>query len=133
MNSKVVIDTNAYSQLFRGNVAVLNCLSSAQRVLMPVTVLGELLAGFRMGSRETRNREELEEFLGKPTVKIQETTSDIADIYAGLVADLREAERKIPTNDIWIAAHTISEGAVLLSYDKHFHAISGLRMVSCSK
>jgi len=130
MNEKTVIDTNAYSQLFRGDEVVLEVISRAERVYMPVTVLGELLAGFRMGSREKRNRQELEEFLGKPTVRVLETTPDIADIYAGLVADLRKAGRKIPTNDIWIAAHAISKGAVLISYDKHFQSVPGLRILN---
>lgn len=130
MNEKTAIDTNAYSQLFRGDTLVLELISTAEVVYMPVTVLGELLAGFRIGSRENRNRKELEEFLGKPTVRVLETTQNIADIYAGLVADLRKAGRKIPTNDIWIAAHAISEGAVLISYDKHFLSVPGLRMAN---
>ncbi len=129
MNEKIVIDTNAYSQLFRGDKFVLDLISRAERVYMPVTVLGELLAGFRMGSRENKNRQELDEFIGKPTVRVLETTLDIADIYAGLVADLRKSGRKIPTNDIWIAAHTLSKGATLMSYDKHFQFVPGLRRV----
>jgi tRNA(fMet)-specific endonuclease VapC len=32
----------------------------------------------------------------------------------------------IPTNDIWIAAHTFESGAELLSFDAHFAAVPGL-------
>ena len=127
MNGKVVIDTNAYSALFRGDEAVLEVISGAERVYVPVTVLGELLAGFRMGNQDAKNRRELEGFLAKSTVRVLVTTPDIADIYAEVVAALRSMGRKIPTNDIWIAAHTMSEGAVMGSYDRHFDEVAGLR------
>lgn len=127
MSRKVVLDTNAYSQLFRGDEVILEILSGADQIGLPVTVLGELLAGFRMGSRERRKRNELEEFLSKPTVRMLDTTADVADVYAGLVTELRAIGRKIPTNDVWIAAHAISAGGILVSYDRHFEALPGLR------
>ena len=34
----------------------------------------------------------------------------------------------IPLNDIWIAAHAIETGAKLVTYDKHFRHIAGLRL-----
>lgn len=127
MKANVILDTNAYSGLFRGDEAVLDALSGACQVALPVTVLGELLAGFRMGRREARNRKDLEAFLSRPTVRVLPTTENVADIYAGLVVDLRAAGRKIPTNDVWIAAHAMAEGGVLISYDQHFEAVPGLR------
>jgi tRNA(fMet)-specific endonuclease VapC len=127
VNRQVVLDTNAYSHLFRGDERVLEVLGKAERVYVPVTVIGELLAGFRMGSREERNRKELAEFLAKPTVRVLETSEEVADVYAGLVAGLREAGRKVPTNDVWIAAHAMAVGGVLVSFDAHFEAVAGLR------
>lgn len=127
MNAKVVLDTNAYSHLFRGDEAVLEVISRARQVLVPVTVLGELFAGFRIGGREARNRRDLEEFLSRPSVEVLTAGPEVADIYGGLVGDLRAAGRKIPTNDLWIAAHAISVGGVLVTYDRHFEAIAGLR------
>jgi predicted nucleic acid-binding protein len=34
--------------------------------------------------------------------------------------------RKIPTNDIWIAAYTMELGAELITFDRHFENIKGL-------
>ncbi|MCH7224760.1 type II toxin-antitoxin system VapC family toxin [Haloferula sp. A504] len=127
MNETVVLDTNAYSHLFRGDEAVLDVISRAKRVLLPVTVLGELFAGFRIGNREGRNRRDLEDFLSRPSVRVLTTTPEVADLYGVIVSDLRAAGDKIPTNDLWIAAHTLSVGGVLVTYDRHFEKVPGLR------
>ena len=50
MSSRIVLDTNAYSELSRGNTEILDVLSQAERTYIPVTVLGELFAGFRGGN-----------------------------------------------------------------------------------
>ncbi len=127
MNSRIILDTNAYSELFRGDQEVLDVLASAKEVLLPVTVMGELLAGFKMGTRERKNRQELKRFLSKPTVTVHPVTEEVADVYADIVSNLRASGRKIPTNDIWIAAHAMASGAVLITYDAHFKAVAGLR------
>ncbi len=49
-----------------------------------------------------------------------------ADRFGRISAALRRKGRSIPTNDVWIAAHTLESGAELLSFDDHFAAIDGL-------
>lgn len=34
----------------------------------------------------------------------------------------------IPLNDVWLGAHAIETGAVLITYDQHFNNIAGLRL-----
>ena len=128
MNRRLVLDTNAYSNLFRGNTEILDALGEAEEVCIPVTVLGELLAGFRMGTREARNRRELRDFLAKPSVRVLPTNEEVADQYSLLVRDLKAAGRKIPTNDVWIAAHALVAGGALLTSDAHFQSVPGLRV-----
>jgi len=36
--------------------------------------------------------------------------------------------KKIPLNDVWIAAHAMQHGAILITYDKHFEHVQGLRI-----
>ncbi len=127
MSPKILLDTNAYSELSRGDTKILDALSEAERVYIPVTVIGELFSGFRNGSQESRNRRQLKHFLSKPSVRILQTTLEIADIYSAIINDLRDRGKRIPTNDIWIAAHAMDVGAVLISYDQHFDSIAGLR------
>ena len=44
--------------------------------------IGELLSGFKAGTREKKNREELAEFLDAPRVKIFGIDEDTAEFYA---------------------------------------------------
>jgi len=34
----------------------------------------------------------------------------------------------LPINDIWIAAHTIETGSLLITYDDHFKNIENIRL-----
>ncbi len=122
------MDTNAYSELSRGDLDVLDALANAERVYVPVTVIGELWAGFRGGNQEQRNRTQLKRFLNKPSVRILQTTELVAEHYSQIVDSLKKKQKPIPTNDIWIAAHTMEQSSVLVTYDKHFEHIEGLRM-----
>ncbi|MEE9372542.1 MAG: PIN domain-containing protein [Saprospiraceae bacterium] len=51
------------------------------------------------------------------------------DLYSKIFKQLRNKGNPIPSNDIWIAALTIQHSAQLLTYDKHFTFIDGLKLV----
>jgi tRNA(fMet)-specific endonuclease VapC len=122
-----VLDTSAYSQLRRGEARVVSAVADAEVVFVPVTVLGELDAGFRLGSRYRDNQRALEEFLREPYVKILDVTADVAIRYGELFAALRRAGTPIPVNDIWIAAVTLGSGAHLITFDDDFAKVTGLQ------
>jgi predicted nucleic acid-binding protein len=123
---KVCLDTNAYSRLMSGHAPLTEVLESADEVLVPATVLGELYAGFDMGSRREANRRQLREFLALPGVETVVTTPDMAERYGILVSQLARQGTPIPTNDIWIAASALDSGARLVTYDPHFRHVQGL-------
>ena len=123
---RLCLDTNAYSRLMGGHAPLTQMLESATKVLLPATVLGELHAGFEMGSRRETNRLQLSEFLALPGVETVPVTGDIAERYGLLVSQLTRQGTPIPTNDIWIAATVLESGARLVSYDPHFDHIPGL-------
>ncbi len=56
---KVCLDTNAYSRLMLGHARLKDLLESVDEILVPATVLGEIYAGFELGSRRQANREQL--------------------------------------------------------------------------
>lgn len=124
--SRIVLDTSVYSHLRRGAAAAIDTVSRATLVFLPVTVLGELEAGFRGGSRYRENRRALEEFLREPSVQVLETTADVARLYGEAFASLKRAGTPIPVNDIWIAAATRGCGAHLITYDEDFSHVEGL-------
>lgn len=127
---KILLDTNAYSSFMNGDVAVLSALGSAETVYLSVFVLGELYAGFVGGKKEIENRQILNQFKLKSTVKILHATDETAEIFAEVKHHLKKNGTPIPINDIWIAAHSMETGAVLISYDSHFKNIAGLRVWS---
>jgi tRNA(fMet)-specific endonuclease VapC len=123
---RLVLDTSAYSRFRAGHPTVLDLLASADVVMLPVTVLGELEAGFAVGRRALENRATLARFLTEPFVTTLPTTAEVARRYGQIFAKLRQSGTPIPTNDIWIAAATIDAGAQLLTFDAHFRQVPGL-------
>ncbi len=128
---KILLDTNAYSNFLRGNENILSVLSNANIVYMSVIVLGELYSGFKGGNKESRNKELLRTFIQKPTINILDVTIETSEIFAEIKNSLKMSGNPIPINDIWIAAHSIETGSVLVSIDNHFEKIPGIRIWKC--
>ncbi len=125
---KVLLDTNAYTKYLLGDEKVLGVISQSDVVYMSVFVIAELFFGFKGGAREIKNKELLKKFLNKPSVEIIGATVDTSDIFADIKYKLKKAGTPIPLNDVWIGAHAIETGAVLITYDQHFDKIAGLRL-----
>src|SRR4030042_4685436 len=125
---KILLDTNADVRLWRGDEKVLEYLAEADSVYMSVFVLGELYAGFKAGGQEKENRQILDRFLLKSTLIVVEATIETADIFALIIASLKKSGHPIPINDVWIAAHALETGSILVTYDDRFAAIPGLRL-----
>jgi tRNA(fMet)-specific endonuclease VapC len=123
----ILLDTNAYVRFLAGDERVLASLAGAGRVYLSVFVLGELLAGFRLGTKEKPNRQLLERFLTKPAVAILDATSETAEYFGLIKSALKKAGQPIPLNDVWIAAQALETGSVLVTYDAHFGVVPGLR------
>jgi tRNA(fMet)-specific endonuclease VapC len=122
----VALDTNAYANFKRGDRSLVEQLSRAERVYIPVPVLAELRVGFRGGSKEAPNLDELEQFLASPRVSISPLGEQTAILYAEIFGTLRRNGTPIPLNDVWIAASAMETGSILLSADSHFSHIAGL-------
>ena len=104
----------------------------SQAVLVPAVVAGELLYGFRVGSRFEENAARLEAFLAAPAVDLLPVTLTTADRFGRIAAVLRQKGAPIPTNDNWIAAQAMEVGAELLSSDSHFGKVAGLAWLAFS-
>lgn len=123
---RILLDTNAYVKFLHGDGPVLDALAGAETVYISVFVVGELLAGFKGGSKEPHNRKLLSSFLQKSTIKILSATMDTAEFFASIKDGLRRKGSPIPLNDIWIAAHAMESGSMLVTYDAHFRNVNGL-------
>jgi tRNA(fMet)-specific endonuclease VapC len=127
---KLLLDTNAYSALVEAQPDVGQRIREAEKVMISTVVLGELLYGFHNGSRYEQNRRVLDKFLREPNVRVVTLTLTTAERFGEIFASLRKRGKPIPTNDIWIAAQAIENGADLLSSDPHFRAIENLSWLS---
>ena len=127
--SKLVLDTSAYSHFRRGHEGVLDALARADRVLIPATVLGELEAGFELGTRSRENRRGLDDFLAESFVEAPDTTASVARHYGRVFASLKRDGTPLPVNDIWIAAAALDCGGTLLTFDRDFERIRGLDLM----
>jgi predicted nucleic acid-binding protein len=123
---RLCLDTSAYSRLMRGQPKLQERLEAADQILLPVTVLGEVYSGFQGGSRLAENLSLLAAFRSQPGVVIVDTTDNVAQRYAAIVATLKLQGTPIPTNDIWIAAAALENGGRMVAYDSHFTAVPGL-------
>jgi len=123
---KVVLDTSAYAGFKRDDGDLVARMVAADNILFSAVVWGELVFGFRTGSRFAQNMAELDAFLEHPIVTFAPVDKTAADRYARIATQLKAKGEPIPTNDIWIAAQAMAHGAELLTYDRHFAKVDGL-------
>ena len=122
----ILIDTNAYAFFKKNNPDTLNVFKAVEYIGINIVVLGELFIGFKGGSKESRNKKELEQFLDSPRVHIIQMDEETAEFYANIFLDLKKKGKPVPSNDMWVAASAMRHGLSLLSYDEHFKNIDGL-------
>jgi tRNA(fMet)-specific endonuclease VapC len=122
-SARVLLDTSAYSALFRGDEQVKVILQEAEEVALSPVILGELLGGFGAGSFEQRNRELLKEFLSTPRVHLYPIDAQTSERYAAVWLHLRQQGTPIPTNDLWIAATAMQHGLAILTADRHYEKV----------
>ena len=88
----------------------------ADEVWLPFIVLGELRAGFAVGSQGPRNEAVLRHFLLKSGVSVLYPDEQTTYHYAGIYRQLRaQGGTPIPTNDMWIAALVLQHSLVLFA------------------
>ena len=128
MLKQLLIDTNVYVAFKRNDSTVIELLQQADSIAINTVVLGELLAGFKGGIRETVNRSELDQFLDSPRVEFLVLDESSADFFALVFNNLKQIGKPVPTNDIWIAASAMQYGRTLATLDSHFSHIAGLSL-----
>lgn len=128
-----LLDSIAYSLLMRGDEQTAEIVRSATEILMSAVVVGDLLYGFRNGSRFQRNLGESQSFLDNPHMSFSPAGPDTADNFSGITAALGANGTPIPTNDVWIVAHAMETGANLVSADHHFDVVDGIARVRLAR
>ena len=128
--NKILIDTNIYSHAMRGTATVVAELQRASEIGICAISIGELLSGFKGGSRERENRDKLKEFLDSPRVRLFLIDEITSEFYAEILDQLKKAGRPVPTNDLWISAVALQNGLKLYTMDQHFQYVPGLILIA---
>ena len=123
---KLLLDTSAYVGFKRNIADLVDIIVGAEWILFSPVVLGELMFGFRNGTKFKENMNDLNEFLQHDVVEVTQIGKITSDRYSRIAAQLKRNGTPIPSNDIWIAAQTMEHGAELITSDQHFNKISGL-------
>ena len=125
----LVRDSNALLALFDGDEEVREIISSAEKVLVPAIVLGEVQLGINNTKRGRTTQKALEKFLDQPFVEVLDVGSETASYFFTAMKYLMEHGTPIPTDDVWIAAGALETGSVLLTRDGHFSNIPMVRTI----
>jgi len=121
--SRLLLDTSAYAAFMAGHTPVRRPVMEASEIWLNTTVLGELLAGFKKGSKTVENERRLRDFLRGPRVRFAVMDRETAERYAVIRDHLRRAGKPVPVNDLWIAATAFQHSLRLLTRDDHFRRI----------
>ncbi len=129
MTRAFCLDTSAYSEFKRGRAEIVEIISTAIRIAVPVVVLGELRYGFLRAKQKDKNEGELSSFLEHPAVEIVDIDDRTAAVYAEIMIQLRKAGTPLASNDVWISAAAATEGLPVVTYDNDFSRIQRISAI----
>ncbi len=124
----MILDTNALSAWADGHAAIEAPLRAADRLVVPSVVLGEYYFGIRQSRYRSRYQEWLARYL--PLIEIAAVNAATATTYADIRLELKRLGAPIPSNDAWIAALARQHGLSVLSNDRHFDVVKGVRRIA---
>jgi tRNA(fMet)-specific endonuclease VapC len=127
MAGRFLLDTNIVIAPLKPDPGVVE-RSRAEQLYVSATVLGELYFGAAKGARAVSNESRIDRFAkGCDVLPCDQQTSRV---FGQIKVRLEALGRRIPENDIWIAASAMQHGLTLVSRDAHFDAVEGLSLVS---
>jgi tRNA(fMet)-specific endonuclease VapC len=121
-----LLDTNIVIAFFAREPGIVQAVSIAGQVSVPIIVLGELYFGAHGSGRVAANLAQIE-VLTRRTA-IVPCDADTAEHYGRIKQDLRARGRPLPENDIWIAAVALQHNLTLVSRDRHFAEVGDLSL-----
>ncbi len=128
--SGYMLDTDTCAFILRRSSPVLLERIQAvplQQQCVSVVTLAELLYGVQVSSRKKANRDAVDLLVRH--VNVLEWTTEAANHYAEIRADLKKKGQQLGANDLMIAAHARSIDAVIVTNNvKDFRRVKGLKL-----
>ena len=131
----VVLDTSAVVAMERagGDLADILGRLDEEAVALPAIVLAELLVGVRLGSKRRIDERKAKIARLREMTRLIEFNGEIAERWAELFVVLEKRGKRIPTNDLAVAATAAHLGYDILVGPRdegHLRAVPNLRVVS---
>ena len=129
MTSLYMLDTDTCAFILRrSSQALLDRIQTVplERQVMSMVTLAELLYGVRLSSRKKGNKAALDALTRH--LAVIDWTRDAAEHHADIRADRKKQGQLIGSNDLMIAAHARSLGAIVVTNNvKDFRQVKGLK------
>jgi len=123
---KRLVDTSAVIDFLRGEPGLDERFLEFD-VVLNVVILGELYYGAYGSQHEAFRKKNLEQIgVFLETSEVLLPTQKTGQIYAEMKAAQKRLGKKLPDNDLWIAASAREHDLVLAHRDKHFATVEGL-------
>ena len=124
-----MLDTNIFSYMVNNHAAVLRRYGIAEPndVCLSIISRGEILFGIQKQSPSGIKLQRIHYLLEQIPVALLDEA--VASRYAKIRAELELAGQPISPNDTWIAAHSLSLGATLVTNNvREFKRVKGLKV-----
>ena len=123
-----MLDTNTASWLLKGQSRVVARLEAAppERLCLSVVTEAELLYGVAKRPEARKLRAAVDELLA--TIEVLDWSSATARRYGAIRAELERRGKPLGALDLLIAAQALEHDAVLVTNDRAFGAVPGLRL-----
>lgn len=123
-----MLDTNTASSVLKAQPRVLARLAAEtpERICLSVVTEAELLFGVAKRPEARKLRVAVDEFLA--AIEVLPWSSATARRYATIRAELEGRGKPLGALDLLIAAHAVEHDAILVTNDRAFGAVPGLRL-----
>jgi tRNA(fMet)-specific endonuclease VapC len=126
--TRFMLDTNTVSSVLKGQSSVVARLAAAtpEGVCLSVVTEAELLFGLAKRPEARKLRIAVDELLA--AIEVLAWNSATARRYVTIRAELERRGKPLGVVDLLIAAHAVQHDAVLVTNDRAFSAVSGIRL-----
>ncbi len=121
----MILDTNALSALAAKDPELIEKIRHAPRLSVTLISLGEYYYGVTVSQRKGELIGWLNLFLER--AQVLSPGMDTLPFYADIRNELKRAGTPIPANDCWIAALVRQYKMQLVSRDRHFDWVKGVK------
>ncbi len=125
-----MLDTNVISAIVSRNPNIINKLQtlSSDEICISSMVSAEIFYGLAKKPNATRLRQNVLEVLAR--IQVMPFAEKEAEFYGQFRADIEKTGKNLAEMDLLIASHAHYLGAVLVTSDKAFAKIKGLKVES---